>query len=242
MPYHVLVVEDEYRIAALLIDYFQAANMLITHVAHGDLAVGSFQQANYDLLLLDVNLPGQDGYSICAEIRSVSSVPIMILSALSDEEARLKGLGCGADDYVCKPFSPREVVAKSQALLRRSHGEWPQRHLPQQLTIDHARYRIVWQQTQVELTKIEFAMLHTLVKNPGRIYSRNQLMSSSYGDFRVVSERTIDSHIKKLRKKLNTMLPDQENIESIYGVGYRYIGPAVIYLPADSSSLSRFST
>ncbi|WP_228730396.1 response regulator [Shewanella yunxiaonensis] len=225
----VLLVEDEPRIASLVRDYLNAAAIPMVWVTDGNDALAEFQQQPFDMVLLDINLPHVSGLDICRQIRKTSTVPIIMLSAMCDEAARLECLAIEADDFISKPFSPRELVAKIQALLRRTTGQWSmtlQPSITAALIIDEAGYEARLSTAAVSLTKIEFKLLKTLSQHPGRIYSRNQLMNAMYGDFRVVSERTIDSHIKKLRKKLLQLEPTTELIESCYGAGYRYRGRA----------------
>jgi len=227
--YHILLIEDEYQIAALLRDYFLHSGMRFTHVADGKDAMAVFTRDAFDLVVLDIALPHISGIEICREIRRMSTVPVIILSALSAETERLLGQQLEADDYLGKPFSPREVVAKAQALLRSSNRKWLSTKAdatPVCLTLDATRYEVCLQHHTVTLTRIEFSLFHLLTTHPGRIYSRGQLMTTMYGDQRIVSERTIDSHIKKLRNKLKLLNTD-EMIESSYGVGYRYVGMKV---------------
>jgi two-component system response regulator BaeR len=171
--------------------------------------------------VLDLMLPGQDGLSICRAVRGFSSVPIVMTTAKVEEIDRLLGLELGADDYICKPYSPREVVARIKAVLRRTaagptDSKAPSlRLLPEQLRVQ-ARGR------EIELSAVEFALLRTLHDAPGRIFSRVQLIERIYSDHRVVSDRTVDSHIKKLRRRLAELVPDEDLIHSVYGVGYRY--------------------
>jgi two-component system response regulator BaeR len=157
---------------------------------------------------------------ICKEIRAFSRVPIIMVTARVEEIDRLLGLELGADDYICKPFSPREVVARVKAVLRRARdGKTVQ---VQGLVLDEHRYRAMLHGRDLELTAVEFKLLQVLVANPGRIYGRQQLMEKIYQDDRFVSDRTIDSHIKKLRRKIETVDPKTELIHSVYGVGYKF--------------------
>ena len=188
-------------------------------------AVETIKASDPVFVILDLMLPGKDGLSICKEVRQFSTVPILMLTARVDEIDRLLGLEIGADDYVCKPFLPREVVARVRAILRRV-----QQH-PAAATDDRIEYRgIVLSperflcrigEQEIELTPVEFRMLQALISQPGRVYSRESLMRASYPDDRIVSDRTIDSHIKNLRKKLSDPLGDEEIIHSIYGMGYK---------------------
>ncbi|MBK1701616.1 response regulator [Thiococcus pfennigii] len=217
----ILIVEDEQRLARLLADYLEAAGYATAHLADGAEVVARVRTDEPALILLDLMLPGTDGLTICREVRAFSTVPIIMATARVEEIDRLLGLDLGADDYICKPYSPREVVARVKAVLRRagtgaaSPGEGP-------LALDETTLRVRAGRREVELTAVEFALLAALHGAPGRIFSRDRLMDRIYRDHRVVSDRTIDSHVKKLRRKLAEILPEQDLIHSVYGVGYRY--------------------
>lgn len=217
----ILIVEDEVRLASLVSDYLKASDFNVHHLAEGTKAVEWVRAEQPDLILLDLMLPGKDGLTICKEIRAESHVPIIMTTARIEEIDRLLGLELGADDYVCKPFSPRELVARVKAVLRRTRQDTQPRE-PGPLTLMSDRLRVRAGSREVELTAVEFALLETLHESPGRIFSRDRLMDRIYRDHRVVSDRTIDSHVKKLRRKLAELVPEQELIHSVYGVGYRY--------------------
>ncbi|MCM0081848.1 response regulator [Geomonas sp. Red32] len=220
MNANILIVEDEEKLASLLGDYLRQSGFETSWIAEGTGVVPLVRERMPDLILLDLMLPGRDGLEICKEIRSFSQVPIIMITARVEEIDRLLGLELGADDYVCKPFSPREVVARVKTVLRRT-GEHPAPD-PSGLTLDQDRFLALLNGHDLELTAVEFKLLHFLYQNAGRIYSRTQLMDRIYSDQRIVSDRTIDSHIKKLRRKISAAAPDQELIHSIYGVGYKY--------------------
>lgn len=215
----ILIIEDEPKLAALLADYLRQSGFEVRLVADGTAAVPAIHEQKPDLVLLDLMLPGKDGMEICKEVRRFSSVPIIMVTARVEEIDRLLGLEFGADDYICKPYSPREVVARVKAVLRRGGTTTDGNH---GLVLDEARYRAVLHGVELDLTAVEFKLLAILFAGPGRIFSRDQLMDRIYPDERIVSERTIDSHIKKLRKKLSLAAPDEELIHSVYGVGYNY--------------------
>ena len=217
----ILIVEDEQKLAEILRDYLAQAGFDITVLDNGLEVVPSVRESKPALILLDLMLPGRDGMDICKEIRTFSNVPIIMVTAKVEEIDRLLGLELGADDYVCKPFSPREVVARVKAVLRRSGGATTIQ--ARGLILDEARYQATLHGTDLELTAVEFKLLNFLAANPGRIYSRDQLMDRIYSDDRIVSDRTIDSHIKKLRKKIAAVEPDEELVGSVYGVGYKFI-------------------
>ncbi len=221
---HVLVVEDEARLARVLADYLEREGLRCTVLGDGDAVVPWVREHVPDLVLLDLMLPGRDGLSVCRDLRAFSRVPIIMVTARVEEIDRLLGLELGADDYVCKPFSPREVVARVKAVLRRAAPDAAS--APDApagaLALDADALRVRAGEREVELTAVEFQLLQTLVRHPGRIFSRGLLMERIYDDGRVVSDRTIDSHVKKLRRKLAGLAPGAELIHSVYGVGYRY--------------------
>ena len=219
----VMIVEDEEKLASLLGDYLRQSGFDSVWLANGTEVVPRVREAIPDLILLDLMLPGRDGLEICKEIRTFSQVPIIMITARVEEIDRLLGLELGADDYICKPFSPREVVARVKSVLRRAGEHHPPPSSP--LVLDPDRFRATLKGHDLDLTAVEFKLLHFLYQNPGRIYSRTQLMDRIYSDQRIVSDRTIDSHIKKLRKKIAAVAPDDELIHSIYGVGYKYESP-----------------
>jgi two-component system response regulator BaeR len=219
----ILVVEDEPRLARVLADYLERAGFS-SHVLGDGAEVVPWVRANApDLVVLDLMLPGRDGLAICRDIRSFSQVPVIMVTARVEEVDRLLGLELGADDYVCKPYSPREVVARVRAVLRRyapAAADAPRGDDP--LLLDASSFRVRAAGREAELTAVEFELLQTLYRQPGRIFSRAQLMDRIYADRRVVSDRTIDSHVKKLRRKLAQLLPGQDLVHSVYGAGYRY--------------------
>jgi len=216
----ILIVEDEQKLAQLLADYLKAAGYATHRIAEGTPVVDWVRANAPVLILLDLMLPGRDGLDICREIRGFSAVPIIMTTARVEEIDRLLGLELGADDYVCKPYSPREVVARVKAVLRRT-AVAPE-HRTGLLDLDEASLRARANGREVELTAVEFALLKTLYAAPGRIFSRERLMDRIYRDHRIVSDRTIDSHVKKLRRKLAVLVPERELVHSVYGVGYRY--------------------
>jgi len=217
----VQVIEDEPKLAQLLIDYLSAAGYHTDWVSSGREALQRFTDFQPDLVLLDLMLPGRDGLDVCKDIRRVSSTPIIMITARVDEIDRLLGLEIGADDYICKPFSPREVMARVKAILRRVPAN-PKPNKPDtgDLSVDMERFEARWQGTVLDLTPAEFRLLHTLASAPGRVFPRDQLIDLVYDDHRVVTDRTIDSHIKNLRRKLSTLCTE-DLIRSVYGVGYK---------------------
>jgi two-component system, OmpR family, response regulator BaeR len=218
---HILIVEDEIKLANLQADYLQNAGFDTVSLSNGLDVVPWFKANHTDLIVLDLMLPGRDGLDICRELRSFSTVPIIIITARIEEIDRLLGLELGADDYICKPFSFREMVARVKAVFRRQRAPTADA-LGSSLILNAHSFRVLANGHEVELTTVEFQLLQALYQQPGRIFSRSKLMDLIYQDQRIVSDRTIDSHIKKLRKKLTDLLPDQELIHSVYGAGYRY--------------------
>ena len=224
----ILVVEDDPKIAQILLDYLQAEGYRPITVADGYSALRSVESNVPAAIILDVMLPGLDGIEVCRAVRSRSDVPIMMLTARVDEIDRLLGLDIGADDYVCKPFSPREVMARLRALIRRAEGRaGPRESVPAPVfAIDAAGQRIRWRGAALALTPIEYRILHSLVSQPGRVFARAQLLDASREEFRDVSDRAIDSHIKNIRRKIASLDPAADAIASIYGAGYRFDPPA----------------
>ena len=216
----ILIVEDEGKLAQILVDYLSQAGFETHTLADGLPVVPWVQEFQPRLILLDVMLPGKGGLEICKEIRAFSATPIIMITARVEEIDRLLGLELGADDYICKPFSPREVVARVKAVLRRGGGAEPQQTTG--LTLDQSRYKATLHGMELDLTAVEFKLLTLLAANPGRIYGRQHLMDHIYPDQRIVSDRTIDSHIKKLRKKMAVAGPGEELIQSLYGAGYKF--------------------
>jgi two-component system response regulator BaeR len=224
----ILVAEDEIKIAGILQDYLVKAGYRVFSLDRGDLVVPYVREKQPSLILLDLMLPGMDGMEICREVRKFSDVPIIIITARVEEIDRLLGLEFGADDYICKPFSPREVVARVKAVLRRVYAP------PADKTLVVGEVSLIPESHQVQagghelkLTPCEYNLLKTLLGHPNRIFSRHELINVVQGyDFEGY-ERTIDSHIKNLRKKIAGYLPGKDVISTIYGVGYKLNAPPV---------------
>jgi len=222
----VLIVEDEPKLSALLTDYLRAENFDTQVIADGRQVIASVRANPPSLILLDLMLPGRNGLEICRELRTFSAIPVIILTARVDEIDRLLGLELGADDYVCKPFSPREVVARVKAIMRRVEslsgaGRLGAEPVSSGIAIDVERHVASFDGKDLNLTPIEIRLLALLNSTPGRICSRDHLLRQLYEDHRVVADRTVDSHVKNLRRKLQAVRPDHDMIRSIYGVGYR---------------------
>ena len=239
-----MIVEDEPKLAALLARYLQAAGYRTECLGDGRLVVPAVRAASPDLILLDLMLPGRDGIEICREIRTFSDVPIIIVTARVEEIDRLLGLELGADDYVCKPFSPREMVARVRAILRRTQGglrppagapaatgygadavvvDWTDENArPVRLVIDEGRHEVRLEDQLLDLTPVEFRLLAVLAAVPGRVLRRDGLLDRLYMDHRVVNDRTVDTHVKNLRRKLMQVVKDRDLIHSVYGIGYKF--------------------
>jgi len=224
---HILIVEDEPKLARLLADYLQADGYTCTLVHDGLEAMPAIRAHSPALVVLDLMLPGRDGVSICRELRSTSTVPVIMITARVDEVDRLLGLEVGADDYICKPYSPREVVARVRAQLRRAG--WGANPVPAGgpglVVVDEASHRASICGQALDLTPAEFRLLRTLAAQPGRVFSRDHVLDQLYGSGRAVTDRTVDSHVRNLRRKLLTATDGLDPIRSVYGVGYSYEWP-----------------
>jgi two-component system response regulator BaeR len=222
MTQTVLIVEDEPKLSQSMAEYLSGSGFKTHIIDNGD-EVNNWVKVNTpDLILLDLMLPGKDGIIICREVRAHSQVPIIMVTAKSEEIDRLLGLELGADDYVCKPFSLRELVARIKAVLRRHDFVPSQPTENRGLSLNKASSRISVDKNSAELTAIEFNIMEKLVCQPGNIFRREDLMDIAYVDGRIVNDRTVDSHMKKIRKKLNQIAPDKKFLHSIYGVGYKF--------------------
>jgi two-component system response regulator BaeR len=217
----ILLVEDEINIAQIVREYLLKEGFEVRHEVSGIKALELVNTQAFDLLLLDLMLPAMSGLELCKAVRQHSQVPIIMLTARVDEIDRLIGLEMGADDYICKPFSPREVVARVKAVLRRHHLGFTQQKSEAILEIDAPAFSVKIKGQLLDLTPSEFKLLSTLAARPGQVLSRAQLLDA-LSDEKDVFDRTVDSHIKNLRKKLIPFFPEQEVIQTIYGVGYRF--------------------
>ncbi len=219
----ILLVEDEEKLAELLSEYLDASGFTTKIQYYGNGVVDEVKNSPPDLILLDLMLPGKNGIDICKEIRRFSDVPIIMVTARVEEIDRLLGLELGADDYICKPYSPREVVARVKAVLRRSLPRTQQEDKNSKiLALDDEKYSAVLHGTPLDLTPVEFKLLKTLSNSPGRVFSRDQLIDHIYNDRRIVTDRTVDTHIKNLRKKMQSIHQGDDIIHSVYGIGYKF--------------------
>jgi len=209
----ILIVEDEPKLAALEADYLRSQGYDTHTIADGNEVVVWVRANAPDLILLDLMLPGRDGLEICRELRTFTDVPIVMVTARVEEIDRLVGLDLGADDYVCKPFSIRELVARVRAILRRP------RTAPTGLSVDE--HRATLDGRELDLTPVELRLLRALAASPGRVFPRERLLGQLYEDHRVVTDRTVDAHVKNLRRKLEEVRPGEDLVRSIYGVGYK---------------------
>jgi len=213
----IMIVEDEPELAELVADYARAAGYMPLVLGDGAEALQAIRQQPPALVVLDLMLPGLDGLSVCRALRAFSEVPVVMVTARVEEIDRLLGLEAGADDYLCKPFSPRELMARIKAILRRSGASLPARALQ----IDDAARAIRLHGAPLDLTPSEFAILAALARRPGQVLSRAQLLDAARADSLDATDRAIDSHIKNLRRKIEAAAPGLEAIRSIYGLGYR---------------------
>jgi len=223
----VLIIEDEPELVKVLRSYFEQASFTVLAAGRGDTGLSAWEHKRPDLVVLDLNLPGKDGLDVAREIRRKSNTPIIILTARVEEVDQLIGLELGADDYITKPFSPRIVVARARALLRRSEYAPISSQVLRiaDLEIDVDGHTLQRHGTPIELTPTEFSLLTVLASQPGRVFSRLQLLEACQGTAYEGYERTIDTHIKNLRAKLELDSRNPKYIETVFGVGYRFFHP-----------------
>ena len=217
----ILIVEDEPKISHLLRDYLQQAGYETRESLNYDQIRSWVEQEEINLILLDWMLPGMSGLEICHQLRTISNVPILMITARVEEIDRLKGLDSGADDYICKPFSPREVVARVKAVLRRTNHEDHAELTAGPLRLDQTTHQVWVDESEVVLTPNEFGVLKVLLQRPGKVWSRESLLQQVQGYQFNGYDRTIDTHVKNLRKKLATYGLDS-SIVTVYGIGYRF--------------------
>jgi DNA-binding response OmpR family regulator len=220
----ILIIEDEPQLVKVLRSYLEQAGYTVLSAYRGDTGLSTWEHKRPDLVILDLNLPGMDGLDVAREIRRKASTPIIMLTARVEETDQLIGLELGADDYISKPFSPRVVVARVRALLRRAEAGLEAAHILRvaNLEIDLDAHSVTRAGQPVELTPTEFNLLTTLAGQPGRAFSRLQLLEASQGNAYEGYERSIDAHIKNLRAKIESEPKNPQYIETVFGVGYRF--------------------
>ncbi|MBU2712392.1 response regulator transcription factor [Zooshikella harenae] len=232
----ILVVDDDSHIRQVILFALKKAGMQAVEAADGQMALDVFTQTQPDLIILDINMPEYDGLEVCKAIRKVSEVPILFLSSRDDEVDRVVGLEIGGDDYVTKPFSPRELVARVNVILKRVHSAEVKRVIQESAKDDQARtedtlsvgklclnvekHLVFWGESQVKLTATEFAIMHTLIRYPEKVFDRDNIMNQAYSNNIHVSGRTIDSHIRHIRHKFQ-QLGCAMIIETVHSVGYK---------------------
>jgi two-component system response regulator BaeR len=221
-PRHILVVEDDARISSLVARYLQDEGYSTSIIMNGLQVEPEVRRLEPSLILLDLMLPGRDGLDVCRDLRRFSAVPIIIVTARDEEADRLAGLDSGADDYVCKPFSPRELSARIEAVLRRAEGRLAADTTQHGFRVDENAQRIAWEGQWLPLTPLEFRLLSKLLSRPGHVFPRHALLEGVHERFRQTTDRAVDSHIKNLRKKIAAVRPAGSAIVSVYGTGYRF--------------------
>jgi len=223
---HILIVEDELKIANLISKYLILEGYDSSHVSDGNNALSTYQECQADLVVLDIMLPNVNGIEICESIREISDVPIIMLTARVEEIDKLIGFDVGADDYVSKPFKPKELMARIKAVLKRVNHT-PESHSSTiesgSIALDIVTHKVFVKNQEVVLTLNEFNLLKIFLEYPNKVFSRQELLKITQGKYFESYERTVDSHIKNLRKKLTKVEPNTHYIKSIYGVGYQYI-------------------
>ncbi|MCD6401230.1 MAG: response regulator transcription factor [Anaerolineales bacterium] len=221
----ILIIEDETELAKVLRSYLEKAGFNVTTAYRGDTGLSTWEHKHPDLVILDLNLPGMDGLDVAREIRRKSNTPIIMLTARVEETDQLIGLELGADDYILKPFSPRVVVARVRAILRRFEDRTDSHQVihVSDLTIDNKAHLVLRNDELIDLTPTEFSLLKTLASHPGQAFDRLQLLEATQGNTYEGYERTIDAHIKNLRAKLETDPKNPQYIETVFGIGYRFV-------------------
>ena len=219
---HVLIVEDEKKLADIMIAYLNKEQFRVTHYESGSGVSDWVKNNQPNIILLDLMLPDVNGKDLCKEIRQFSTVPIIMVTAMIDEIDRLIGLELGADDYVCKPFSPKEVIARVKAVLRRSEGDFNQGEIYDAFEVNDETYSIKLHGDRLDLTPVEFRLLKMFIQSPGRVFNRDQILDNIFEDGRIVLDRTVDTHVKNLRHKLKTASPEHDYVRSVYGIGYSF--------------------
>lgn len=222
----ILVVDDDPHIREVVTFALEKAGMGFIEASNGQEGLSEFTKQKADMIILDINMPEMDGLDVCKEVRKTSDVPILFLSSRDDEIDRILGLELGADDYLTKPFSPRELVARVKAILKRSYPSSEKQADTSEictaglLVIEPEKHRVYWDKKEVCLTATEFSILHGMIQHPERVFDRDQIMSIAYDMNINVSDRTIDSHIRHMRQKFSDVSCDNI-IQTVHGVGYK---------------------
>ena len=228
VPYSILLVDDDEKLCSLLYSYFKQEHCIVYRAANGMEAIQQVKQHEPQIMILDIMMPGMDGFEVCRRVRQFSDIPIICLTAKDDETDRLIGLNIGADDYVSKPFNIRELVARVHSLLRRVRGEVIQQHtqyIIRDLVIDKEKFTVERNGKPISLTPTKFNILEVLASSPDRVFSRMQLMEKAQGGYSFEGyERTIDTHVRNLRKKLELNAAKPTYILTVYGIGYKFAG------------------
>ena len=221
----ILIVEDEYSIAEVLIAYCEKEGYITHHINTGLGVIEYVKENKVNLILLDLMLPEIDGINICKRIRVFSQTPIIMVTAKSEEIDRLLGLGLGADDYICKPFSPKEVIARIKAVLRRTGQHETPIIKEFGFIVESDKYIATLNDKLIDFTPIEFKIFELFITNIGRVFTRDDILNRAYQDTKDISDRNIDTHIKNIRKKINLISANSNPISSVYGVGYKFETP-----------------
>jgi two-component system response regulator BaeR len=226
--FRILIIEDDEKIAAALKEHLEASNYIASILTRGGKAVDTIRATEPDLVLLDIMLPDVNGISICREVRQFSRVPIIMITARVGVGDRLLGLEVGADDYICKPFIPKEVVARVKALLRRAYPDSEENKLVLgAIVMDEKKRQVTVGESDIKLTPIEYQLLRVMMCQPDHVFTRNDFISKIQGGNYKGYDRTIDNHIKNLRKKIKTHASGQEMIHTVYGIGYKISAEAI---------------
>ena len=225
MSKNILVVDDDPHIREVVTFALEKAGMGTVEASNGQEGLSEFKKQKSDMIVLDINMPEMDGLDVCKEVRKTSDVPILFLSSRDDEIDRILGLELGADDYLTKPFSPRELVARVKAILKRSYPMGRQEGTDEicaagLLVVEPEKHKVYWDKQAVCLTATEFSILHGMIRHPERVFDRDQIMSMAYDININVSDRTIDSHIRHMRQKFSDVNCDNI-IQTVHGVGYK---------------------
>ena len=222
--FKILIVDDEIFNIEVVIGFLEEDNYDLSHDTNPKQALARIYQENFDLILLDIMLPNMDGITLCKEIRLFSETPIIMVTAKNEEIDRLLGLELGADDYICKPFSPREVMVRIKNVLRRMAPTIENISIKTSgFEMHPLNHTVTLHNEPIELTPIEFKILKLFLKNTTRVFNRDQIINNTYLDTKEVSDRNIDTHIKNIRKKISFIQPETNYISSVYGVGYRFL-------------------